>query len=342
MTKMKYTSIAFWIAGLVLLVALVAHQGFAEVGRALALVGWGFLAVSAFYPVYIVADTICWQLLLPAALRPPLRPMVWIRWVCDAINLLLPVAQVGGDWVRARLIAQRGVPEADAGASVVADITAATLTEIVFALSGILLLVRYGGWGHLAGVAIWSTLFFIVLLSAFYVAQHAGLFRRAIYLFEKIAGIDGTKSMRGTAEALDAAIVATYRRRPVFLAACGWRMLGWLLGAGETWAALYFLDHPVTVGQAVMLESISQALRHAAFFVPGALGVQEGGFIVLGGVIGLSPQTALALSLVKRARELLLSLPPLLLWQIGEGRRLMRPLTRLIQPSTQVGERRSS
>jgi hypothetical protein len=71
-----------------------------------------------------------------------------------------------------------------------------------------------------------------------------------------------------------------------------------------------------------MLEALGNAVRGAAFAVPGAIGVQEGGFILLGSLIGIAPDTALALSLVKRVRELTLGLPGLLTWQINVGRGL--------------------
>ena len=105
---------------------------------------------------------------------------------------------------------------------------------------------------------------------------------------------------------------------------CAWRLAGWLVGAGEVWLALHFLGHPVTVAEALLLESLSQAVHSMAFLIPGAIGVQEGGFILLGQVIGLSPELALALSLVKRIRGLLIGVPALIAWQYAEGRRLWR------------------
>jgi uncharacterized membrane protein YbhN (UPF0104 family) len=96
------------------------------------------------------------------------------------------------------------------------------------------------------------------------------------------------------------------------------------VGAGEVWLALHFLGQPVTWLEAVLLESLGQAVRSTAFAVPGALGVQEGGFLVLGRLLGLPPEVALAVSLVKRVRELLLGVPGLLAWQLAAGRRLLR------------------
>lgn len=55
-----------------------------------------------------------------------------------------------------------------------------------------------------------------------------------------------------------------------------------------------------------------QALQSAAFIVPGALGVQEGGFVAIGAVVGLSAEVALVASLVRRVRQVAVSLPVLL------------------------------
>jgi hypothetical protein len=42
----------------------------------------------------------------------------------------------------------------------------------------------------------------------------------------------------------------------------------------------------------------------------------------------LGPEVALALSLIKRIRELTVGLPALLAWQMIEGHRLVRPVDR--------------
>jgi len=95
---------------------------------------------------------------------------------------------------------------------------------------------------------------------------------------------------------------------------------GWISGTAEVWLILFFLGHPVTLSEAFILESLGQAARSAGFMVPGGLGVQEGGLLLVGGQLGLTPELALSLSLVKRGRELLIGVPGLIAWQIVEGR----------------------
>jgi hypothetical protein len=83
------------------------------------------------------------------------------------------------------------------------------------------------------------------------------------------------------------------------------------------------LGAPVALGAALVIDSLISGLRSAAFMVPQALGVQEGGYILLGALFGLTPEVALALSLVRRARDLVIGVPVLVAWQISEGRRVI-------------------
>ena len=96
---------------------------------------------------------------------------------------------------------------------------------------------------------------------------------------------------------LDKSIKLIWRRRAVvarylFI----WQPLQCFGTSLEIWLALHFLGSPVTLWQAVMIEALIQAISSAAFFVPGGLGVQEGGFILIGSALGLDPTTSLALA----------------------------------------------
>ena len=98
-------------------------------------------------------------------------------------------------------------------------------------------------------------------------------------------------------------------------------LLAWVLGCGETGLALAAMGQAASWQAVFVIESLGMAARSAAFAVPGALGVQEGGFILVAGLYGVFPDTAIALSMVKRARELLVGVPGLLAWQWSELRR---------------------
>ena len=98
-----------------------------------------------------------------------------------------------------------------------------------------------------------------------------------------------------------------------------WHLIGWFVGATEVWLVLNAMGHPLDYGDAVIIESLMHAVRGAAFAVPGALGAQEGGLIVLCAMFGVPPEAALALSLVKRIPDLVIGIPGLIGWQVLEG-----------------------
>jgi len=312
------------LAGLILLTGLIAWQGFGEVAGALATAGWGLLAVTVFHLVPMLSNTVAWRHLFQPENRLPTRQLLIARWVGESINSLLPVAQVGGELVKARWIIPHGIAGRIAGASVVVDLTVTVLTQIIFTVIGLVFLILYLGRDDIIIPATVGTLLLFLLLTGFYMAQRKGMFEKAAYLLEKIAGGSEWLNISGGASALDKAIHDIYKHRGLLAAASTWRLLGWVLGTGEVWLIMYFLGLPVTLLEAMLLESLGQAVRAAGFIIPGSLGIQEGGFLLLGAALGIPPHTALALSLGKRVRELLLGLPGLALWQIRSGHHLWK------------------
>lgn len=316
--------------GLALAIALIVYQGVGEVAGAIAAASWGIIAVILVRLVPILADGCFWRLLFPRGARPCLSLLLWTRWVGEAVNTLLPGLQVGGALVRTRLLVLRGVAGRHAGASVVVDLTLSTLTQLLFTLIGIGFLVAHYGDSGIARAASIGVAVGLVLLGGFYVSQRRGLFGTLANLFSRMARGRAWVSTVGGAEALDNAIRAVYRQRWSVIGNAAGQLSAWILGAAEIWLALHFMGHPVSVADALLLESLVLAVRAAAFVVPGAVGVQEGALMLLGNVVGLPPDIALGLSLVKRLREIALGVPALMVWQVVEGHRLFarRPRAR--------------
>ncbi len=127
----------------------------------------------------------------------------------------------------------------------------------------------------------------------------------------------------GSALRLDRVLKLVYRRPSRPIAAVLWQLVGWLAGSGEIYLALHFLGHPVDLFDAVLLESLAQAVSSAAFMVPGAIGVQEGGFLIFGSLLGFGPELSLALALSRRIRDIIVFVPALIAWQIGEAQKLV-------------------
>lgn len=302
------------------------EAGAAAVGEAMLLLGWALVPITLFHLVPLAISTQSWRNMLPVAGTPGFVTLIQIRWIRESINNLLPVGGVGGDLFGARLAHQRGVPGAAALGSVVADITVGLLTQLVFVAVGLALLLVYSRepavlaivGSVLAGLGIF---FGIIIL--FFLLQNRGLMSFGAKVAGGLMSQARSEKLVSNAGDVDRAISAIYRDRRIWRASL-WRIAGWFIGAGEVWLVMYFLGKPIGIAEALVLESFAVAVRSAAFFIPGAVGVQEGAFVLFGSLFGISPADSLAISLAKRVRELGLGLPGLAAWQVVEGRRLFR------------------
>jgi putative membrane protein len=312
------------LAGIGLLIAVLIDHGLPEILDGVARAGWvGVAAVTAFHLVPLVVDAFAWRVLVTAPDRLAVLTAIRLRWISEAVNSLLPTASVGGDFVRARLATFAGLRPAVAGASVIGDVTLGLITQLVFSLLGLMLLLRVEDANRALIMAVVIGLgTFVVLTGVLLLVLRRGIFSALARRIASFSGAGRWQSLLGGAVALDSAIAALYAQRRVILVSSVWRTIGWIVGAGEIWLGLYFLGHPIPVGEAVLVESLVQAIRTAAFAIPAGIGAQELGFVVVAGAIGVPSPVALALAIIKRARELLLGVSGLLAWQIQEAVRL--------------------
>jgi putative membrane protein len=311
---------AAWLLplGLALFVAILASQGFGAVLSTLALAGWGLLAVALFHAVPLLIDAAAIQVLLDAgAARGTWLAALLARWVGETANSAMPAGQIGGPVMMVRHLIQHGVLARRAIAAITVSTTFQTVSQLVFALMGLALLSVRAGHAPVDRVAV-ALLIGAGLLGSmlwlFYRLQRRGLFAWVARRFVQWSRDPRHSRMVRRAEAVDRAIEQTHARPGRIAASLLLSLAGWVVGTGEVYWMLGFLGHPVSWSDALLLESLGQAIRGAGFAVPGALGVQEGGYLLLAPLANLPAQDALALSLGKRAREVFWALPGLLWW----------------------------
>jgi putative membrane protein len=315
------------VLGFLLAVYLIIDSGAAQVAHAMLVVGWWLIPITCFHLIPLAFSTLSWRELISAASRPNAFTLVWIRWIRESINSLLPVASVGGDVASVRLAHLQGVPVTDAAASMIVDTTVGVATQLIFVLSGVgLLLTRSTKHGTLvlAGIVLTGTGILFVATAAFVLFQHRGLFAGFAKFARSLLPEKWKSAFSDHAPVIDQAVVATYRSGWKILRASLLRLVGWAAGTGEVWLVMQSLGHPIGMLDAFILESLSSGVRAAAFIVPGALGALEGSFVLFGALFGLPADTALVISLSKRVRELALGVPGLLVWHWIEGRHLLR------------------
>jgi putative membrane protein len=314
-------TLALGLLGLAAATALVIWYGAVDVGRLLAADGLGIVGASLFHFVPMAVNARAWQILVPGRGRPSVLVFTWLVWVREAVNGLLPVARVGGEVATIRLMRDHGITTPVAVASTVVDMTVSIASQFLFTVLGLALVLAVVPDAPLVWRLVLGLLVAVPLVAVLFAVQKVGLFQLFRRLFLALSRGRWASFLDGAAR-VDRRIALMWRRRRAVLACLFWQFLGWVLGSGEIWLALHAIGHPVSLGEALMIEALAQAVSSAAFVVPGALGVQEGGFLLFGALVGLSPEAALALALARRARDLIVFVPALVIWQVGLGRSL--------------------
>jgi putative membrane protein len=295
---------------------LVTHADVAALVGAFAHIGWGFALIVAARGATIAVDCAAWRALLPRAERPAVAVMLKLRWIAEAINTTLPVAQVGGDVVRARLLQRLVAAPARGAASVAVDFALSLFVQILFTLVGFVLLARLGDTKSR-----WPIVLCIVLAAVFALLSWELLAKRRV-LGVAIAGARRLRQRRLAAAllALRTALGLLAESPAALLRALARHAASFVGHAGELWLTLHLMGRPTGFAAATMLESLSLAARSAAFLIPSGWGAQEAALVALAAAAGLSPDAALAVGLVKRARELAVGLPGLAAWGLAERR----------------------
>lgn len=318
------TRAAIWLltAGVLLFAGVLISQGLAAVFATLAVAGWGLPIVALFHLLPLALDAASIRVMFDTSkVRSSLRDAILARWVGESANSFLPAGPIGGPVVMSRYFAQRGMSMRDAAAGVTVSTTLQALAQIIFALMGVAMLGEHASRGSehavrtpliIAGVVL------AVCLTGFYLMQRRGLFGRLMRAIKRFSGKRDWSAITSQADAIDVAVQDAYGRRGRVAASFSLSLLGWVIGTAEVYLILQLLQFPVSWADALLLESLGQAIRAAGFAIPGSLGIQEGGFLLLAPLAGMRPETALALSLAKRAREVLLGVPGLLYLHLSE------------------------
>jgi putative membrane protein len=313
------------LVGLALATALILWEGWRAVFQALAVGGLGLVWAALFHVVPMALNARGWQLLLPRGRGRSFGFFTFLVWVREAVDGLLPVARVGGAVASTRLMIRGGIRTHLAVASLVVDTTVSLITQFLFTLVGVALLaLKTSDEGAAARIAL-CVLVALPMLAAFVAVQRFGLFGLGARIVNFVAR-ERVDALAGGAR-LDLTLRRLYRRRRAVLASGGWQIAGWAAGAGEIWLALLFLGHGASGADALVLQSLTQAVGSAFFVVPGALGVQEAGFVVVGRLLGVGPDVALALALARRVRDVVVFGPGLVAWQLNEAQSGLTPST---------------
>ena len=313
-----FLGLAFGIAVLAL---VLIHFDLALVGRALARAGFSGLAL-------VIASGLGAELVLAVGIIPllprpmPLAVIFAARQLRDSSADVLPITQLVGVAFAARAFVLAGLSAFEASASVIADLTTETFAQGLYVLAGVvasLSLLRADAllkpW---TGAMLGGALFLSIGSLLFAVLQLNGS-RWA----EKLGG-RLFSSTAASAHNFSAAVHAIYRARGRVARSILLQFAGWIASGLWLWVVLAVMDVRASLWSAIAIQALVEGLRSATVFIPAAIGIQEAGYAAVAPVFGLPPEIGLAVSLLRRARDRLVAVPVLLVWQFVEGRRAAR------------------
>jgi glycosyltransferase 2 family protein len=318
--KFRITIIA--ALGLALSLYLVRYVGLGSVFEAAVAVGWGGFAILCLYSLGLfMLLGAAWYVLLPDSSRTQPRVFVWARMVRDAAAEVLPFSQLGGMVLGARAAILHGVLPPLAFASMIVDVTTEMLAQIAYIALGVLILSARAPRTSFA-VSL-TTVFVIGLVVA---ALAGGLFLALQRYGHRLTGRLAARLLPravGTTAAVGAALDAIYRSPARVGFSSALHLAGWIASAIGTWIAFRLIGVRVDLPSVMAIESLVYATRSAAAFIPNALGVQEAAYAVLAPLFGVGAEFGLAVSLLKRARDIAVGVPILAIWQAVESRRAL-------------------
>ncbi|MBU6433258.1 MAG: flippase-like domain-containing protein [Nitrospirae bacterium] len=321
------------VLGLLTLGFLVWHIGLGRIYDAAAQLGPVALLVLLIPSVVMYAvEAYGWKVTLgPSAKNIPFWRVLAIRTAGEVVNMTTPTAYVGGEPLKAYLLKKHDVPMVEGLASVVIAKTTMTIAEVLFILLGIVLGVWVIGGRDSSGRIVAAALLSVGLLAfgtaAFVFVQRRGLFTWILEVLRKIGlKIAYLEAHEEKLRSLDRTILEFYsHNRPAFYTSTGLFFLGWMAEALEVYVIIYYLGGPAMAPSAVSIGALSVFIKGGTFFIPGSLGAQDGGNLLLLKAFGYTDVTGITFALLRRFRELVwIGIGLLCLAMMDRGHRSLR------------------
>ncbi len=300
----------FLVFGLTALSAIIWHIGPASILSTASHLGPVAIGVILFPMILVYGlEAVGWRMTLGShAQSVGFARLFAIRMAGETVNVTTPTAYVGGEPLKAYLLKPYGVPFVEGLASVVTAKTTMTIAQVLFILVGIgLSFWILGPSEHYVMASLISVGLLTFGVIMFVAVQRYGLAMGCLRLLQWCR-IPATflEKRQSTLEELDSTIRNFYtQQQHTFYLALLTFFVAWLLESLEVYAILYYLDAPVDILTSVSLAALTVFIKGSTFFIPGSLGAQEGGYVLLLLAFGYPDVTGITFALIRRVREII-------------------------------------
>lgn len=307
----KIFKLFFFLVGLLLFSYFLSLSDLDHILNQIIFLGFkGFFLIFVIFILYFGSDSVSWQMTFTSIKFN----LAWagrffvIRMVGEAYNHILPAASLGGEPLKAWILKK------DYNVSYVDSTSALIISKTVSMLS-LVILIGFAFFLSLDNpqissnhkkAAILLLLMATFSLFAFFILQrNRFLSKIANFLIKRTSKKKLVKFLRGVKNVDKTFNIFYNLHRKRFALSFLFASLNWFFGVFELYLIFLLLGRPLTLEEAIMLESIIQLVRTVTFFIPSAIGTQEGAFFVGSEILLGSAELGLSASLIRRARDLI-------------------------------------
>ncbi len=290
---------------------MIYDKGWREILDAVQLIGWWWFPIFALAIVWQICHTLGWHTVLGfMGHHLPFLRLFKLKVIAEAVNMVAPSANLGGDVSRAYLI-KKNVPLEDGISSIVVDKTLDNITKLLFNSFGLLLTVIFI---PIPDVWLWGSVgyLFVVLLfcTALVWVQLKGITGWLLKISNLIPRLKSALvKQEEKLNSLDSNFRGIYSKKGIkdlIIANC-WHLVGRTLGTLEIWLVMYLLNAPIGFLEAFYIATIYNIVMGIFFLLPGQWGVLEVTTMYTVELIGFSPELGLSLGVIRRVRRLILT-----------------------------------
>lgn len=304
--NMAWIQVIAFILGLGLLTYVIRRVGIQPIFDALIRVGWGFFIIVGINGLRHVIRTISMTMAIPNEHRNfSFRHALAVRLGGETVSFLTFTGPLLGEATKAALLKRR-VPLAHGVSALVVDNILYNLSVAAFILSGALVML----FAYRLPIVVSVVLIGIAVTVAIGMAITAIAASRRVmlltWIIDRMAGF-GIKpkaliGRRDQINRLESDVYAFYNeRRTAFFVMFGLDFLAHVTSVIEVYAGLRLLELTPSLQAAYIIESLTKVINFVFGFVPGTIGVYEGGTALILNTLGYAAATGVTLALIRKA-----------------------------------------
>lgn len=301
----------FLVLGIALLVGVLVRMDAGEVWRHVTDAGWFLLPAFGAYLLSLFLSVLAWGRFFPREHRARFTTLFTVFWAGHAVNMVAPGGATG-TVMKGTLLA-REVDGEEVTASLVTYSYFDALTMIVSTVVGpILCLFWFDVPTEVVALLAGASAVLAMGALGLRALLRRGLVGQAVRTFGRLPLLRPRNLERVEARAMrvDQRVRAYRKAQPADFRSALALMAGVRVAqVAEAWCLLVPLMPEQGWGElfllALLTQSASQLIQWLAAFVPGRIGVAEGGIALLFQLLGFGSVTGLAFGLLRRARKVL-------------------------------------